>query len=94
LKQYQVTRKRQVTIPKKLAESTGIKPGDLVVFEATTKDSIFLRKASGIRDEKDLENIRSAILAFAKDVPKIKKQIDLSETALIENISRHFSAKR
>ncbi|TLY05721.1 MAG: AbrB/MazE/SpoVT family DNA-binding domain-containing protein [Thaumarchaeota archaeon] len=28
LKQYQVTKKLQVTIPKKLAEKAGIEPGD------------------------------------------------------------------
>ncbi|MDA4112917.1 MAG: AbrB/MazE/SpoVT family DNA-binding domain-containing protein [Thaumarchaeota archaeon] len=33
MKHYQVTKKLQVTIPKKLADKTGIKPGDSVAFE-------------------------------------------------------------
>jgi AbrB family looped-hinge helix DNA binding protein len=94
LKQYQVTRKRQVTIPKKLAESMGIKPGDLVVFEAATPGSILLRKASNSESENDLEDVRSAILNYAKEVPKIKKQIVLAEAALIENISGQFTFER
>ncbi|TMQ00873.1 MAG: AbrB/MazE/SpoVT family DNA-binding domain-containing protein, partial [Thaumarchaeota archaeon] len=44
LKQYQVTKKLQVTIPKKLAEKAGIEPGDSVVFDEADGE-ITLRKA-------------------------------------------------
>ena len=84
-----MTKNRQVTIPKKLADSAGIKPGDFVEFEVASKNSILLRKTSGRKGKNDLE-VRSAILSYAKDVPKIKKQIGLAESALIENISRRL----
>ncbi|MDA4112397.1 MAG: AbrB/MazE/SpoVT family DNA-binding domain-containing protein [Thaumarchaeota archaeon] len=92
MKLYQVTRKRQVTLPKKLAEKRGIKPGDTVVFEES-EDAIILRKSSSNNRKEDLDNIRRAIRRYSNDIPKIKEAVKLSEASLIENLSRHLSPK-
>ncbi|MDA4131273.1 MAG: AbrB/MazE/SpoVT family DNA-binding domain-containing protein [Thaumarchaeota archaeon] len=92
MKQYQVTRKRQVTLPKKLAEKKGIKPGDTVVFEES-EDAIVLRKSSSSNTKEDFDDIRRAIKAYSRDIPKIRKAVKLAEAALIENLSRHISVK-
>ena len=88
MKYYQVTRKRQVTIPKILADKKGIKPGDSVFFEET-QDAILLRReqeSSGI----DEQALRKLIEGFVQDVPSIRKHLKRSERALNENLSRHI----
>ena len=93
MKQYQVTRKRQITLPKKLADKKGIKPGDVVVFEESG-DAIIVRKSSlRDRNQEDLDNIRRAIKRYSKDIPMIKKAVEQSRRALIENLSRHVSSE-
>ncbi|MHB1867436.1 MAG: AbrB/MazE/SpoVT family DNA-binding domain-containing protein [Nitrososphaerales archaeon] len=87
MKYYQVTRKRQVTIPKILADKKGIKPGDSVFFEET-QDAILLkrqRESSGV----DEQALRKIIQRFAEDVPSIRKHLKRSEHALNENLSRN-----
>jgi AbrB family looped-hinge helix DNA binding protein len=92
LKQYQVTSKRQVTIPKYLAERKGIKPGDSVLFEET-KEGIVLKRAAGQSRRQDREALRKTIEAFMmEDVPLIRKQLKRSRRALNENLSRHISS--
>ena len=86
MKQYQVTRKLQVTIPKKLAEKTGIRPGDSVVFEEMD-GSITLRKAGRI--EVDQEELESVIDDLAKDMKKVGPRIREGRQELIEDLSRH-----
>lgn len=88
MKQYQVTSKRQVTIPKHLAERKGIKPGDSVLFEETA-EGIMLKRAGESRRQ-DHEALRRTIEAFVMDdIPLIRRQLKRSKRALNENLSRH-----
>jgi AbrB family looped-hinge helix DNA binding protein len=91
LKQYQVTSKRQITIPKSLAERKGIKPGDSVLFEEA-ECGILLKRAGG-SPKQDREALRRTIEAFMlDDVPAIRKQLKRSKRAINENLSRHISS--
>jgi AbrB family looped-hinge helix DNA binding protein len=89
MKQYMVTRKLQVTIPKKLAEKTGIRPGDSVVFEEAG-GAITLRRAG--RAEFDREGLLSAIQGLAGDMQKVGPRVKDAERALVEDLSGHVSA--
>ena len=80
-----------MTIPKNLAAKAGIKPGDSVVFEDAGDDQIVLKRAGS--SSNNSSDVKSAIESFVKDVPRIKKQLKESESALIENLSRHLSSK-
>lgn len=91
MKHYQVTRKLQVTIPKKLAERTGIKPGDSVVFEDADNDTIILKKVTG--PHQDSQAVKLAIDELGKDLARIRSQIRKSESALVENLSRNITSK-
>jgi AbrB family looped-hinge helix DNA binding protein len=93
LKQYQVTRKRQITIPKRLADKKGIKPGDTVIFEEAGDSILFKKSRKHHPKYNDSDRVRKAIRLYAEDIPKIKKGIKLAESALIENFSRHLSSK-
>jgi AbrB family looped-hinge helix DNA binding protein len=88
MKQYQVTKKLQVTIPKKLADKTGIRPGDSVVFEESG-GAITLRRAG--RGEVDQAKLKSAIEDMARDMEKVGPKVKEAERGLIENLSRHLS---
>ena len=90
MKQYQVTRKMQVTIPKRLAERAGIRPGDSVVFEEVN-DVIALRKVAD--SQGSAQEIRVAIQDFVRDVPKIRSRLKEAESGLIEDLSRHVGPK-
>lgn len=88
MKQYQVTRKLQVTIPKKLADKTGIRPGDSVIFEEAG-GAITLRKVGRVRvDRRDLI---SAIEGLAGDMDKVGPKVKEAEVGLVEGLSRHLS---
>jgi AbrB family looped-hinge helix DNA binding protein len=76
-----------VTIPKRLADKQGIKPGDSITFEEL-EDAIVLKKVS--QSSKNYDNLRMAIREFSKDIPKIRKAVKESELSLIENLSRHL----
>lgn len=90
MRTYQVTRKFQVTIPKKIAEKVGIRPGDSVVFEEG-EDGIFIKK---IREMKQSpEELRSVIKNFVKDISQVKPQIKKAREALIENLSRNIDTE-
>ena len=88
MRQYQVTRKLQVTIPKKLAEKTGIKPGDSVVFEEEG-GAITLRRAG--RSGTDRRSLISAIEGLAGDMEKVGPKVKQAERGLVEGLSRHVS---
>lgn len=90
MKQYQVTRKLQVTIPRRIAEKVGIKPGDSVLFDESS-GTITLRKAEA--QHQDAEEVRIAVEEFARDVRGIRTHLKKSESALVENLSRHITSK-
>ncbi|MFI5422158.1 MAG: AbrB/MazE/SpoVT family DNA-binding domain-containing protein [Nitrososphaerales archaeon] len=91
MKQYQVTSKRQVTIPKHLAEKKGIKPGDSVLFEETQEGIILKRVTES--DKLEYEALQKIITAFMTDVPVIRKHLRKSRRAISENFSRHLRSK-
>ncbi len=90
MRQYQVTRKMQVTIPKRIAERTGIKPGDAVVFEETPDERIVIRKVSG--SSVDAEEVARAFDILAGDMRQIKSYIGEAESGLIEGLSRQVGS--
>jgi AbrB family looped-hinge helix DNA binding protein len=87
LKQYQVTKKLQVTIPKKLAEKAGILPGDSVVFDEVGGE-ITLRKAAPQR--RSAKELGRAMDEFASDLRRIAPRIREAERELNANLSRHL----
>jgi AbrB family looped-hinge helix DNA binding protein len=91
LKRYRVTRKLQVTIPKRLADKKGIHPGDAVVFEETREDAIIIRKVAV--STPDLERARSAIDRFAEDAPKLRMHVQVAGSGLSESLSRHVTSE-
>jgi len=90
LKLYQVTKKLQVTIPKKLAKKAGIAPGDAVAFEEVNGE-ITLRKP--FQPRRSAKELNSAIQGFASDLEKIAPRVKEAGRALNENLSRHLSAE-
>lgn len=90
MKQYQVTRKLQVTIPKKLADKVGIKPGDSVLFDESS-GTIMLRKAAA--QHQDADDVRRAVEEFAREVRGIRAYLKRSESALAENLSGHVTSE-
>ena len=90
MKTYQVTRKLQVTIPKKIAEKTGIKPGDSVILEEG-EDGIVIKK---VRESKEKpKELISAIEDFSTDVAKVRKRIKEAGRALNEGLSGNIPAQ-
>lgn len=85
MRTYQVTRKFQVTIPKKIAQRAGIKPGDSVVFEEG-EDGIFIKKISAIKEKP--EELISVIEEFATDVARVRARIKEAGAALIEDLTQ------
>ena len=92
MKQYQVTRKMQVTIPRRIAERTGIRPGDAVVFEEMPDERIVITKVSGSRV--DVEKVAQAFDNLSADMRMIKRHVDETESGLIEGLSRHIGPQR
>ena len=90
MKQYQVTKKLQVTIPKKLAEKVGILPGDSVIFDEAGGE-ITLRKAGTQR--RSAKELSRAIDEFASDVKKIAPRMREAERELNASLSGHLRAK-
>jgi len=80
----------QVTIPKRIAERAGIKPGDAVVFEETPDERIVIKKVSG--SSMDVEKVAQAFDNLAGDMRKIKSHIDEAESGLIEGLSRYIGS--
>lgn len=92
MRQYQVTRKMQVTIPKSIADRTGIKPGDSVVFEATPDERVVIKKVSG--SGVDFEEAAAAFDDLARDMGKVRRHVDEAELGLIEGLSRYVDTQR
>lgn len=78
----------QVTIPKRLADRAGIRPGDSVVFEETRDDAIMIKKAAG--SNLKTETVRAAFDKFAKDMTKVRTHLAETEVAINEGLSRHI----
>jgi len=85
-----VTRKFQITIPKKMADKAGIKPGDSVIFEEG-EDGILIRKIGQTNEEP--EELISVIRDFAADVTKVRRHVRKAGEALNENLSRNIHAQ-
>ena len=92
MRQYQVTRKMQVTIPKRIAERTGIRPGDTVVFEEMPDERIVITKVLGSRI--NVEKVAEAFDNLSDDMRIIRRYIDETESGLIEGLSRHIGPQR
>lgn len=90
MKQYQVTKKLQVTIPKRLAEKAGIVAGDAVLFDEADGE-ITLRKAG--RPRRTADELRIAMIEFESDLEKITPRMKEAGRALNENLSRHVGAE-
>lgn len=90
MKQYQVTKKLQVTIPKKLAERVGILPGDSVIFEEVGGE-ITLRKGS--RRRRSASELSSALKEFASDLKTIEPHMKEARRRLNEDLSGHLRAQ-
>ena len=82
----------QVTIPKKLADRSGIRPGDAVVFEESPDDAIIIKKVASPKVE--TEKVRIAFDRFAKDMAKLRPRVLEAESGLNESLSRHISNER
>ncbi|MDA4116320.1 MAG: AbrB/MazE/SpoVT family DNA-binding domain-containing protein [Thaumarchaeota archaeon] len=91
MRQYQVTRKMQVTIPKRIAERTGIKPGDSVVFEETPDERIMIRKVSG--SSFDAARVLTAFDNLASDMTKIRSHVIEARSGLIEGLSGYIDSQ-
>lgn len=89
MRQYQVTRKLQVTIPKPIAKQLHIKPGDAVVFEKAGRAVLVKKAGSRISDLKDMAD---AVEALARDMRKVGRHIGAAERSLDENLSRHIGS--
>jgi len=90
MKQYQVTKKLQVTIPKKLAQRLGITPGDSVVFDEANGE-ITLRKVG--RPHRNAKEVELALREFASDMERLTPYVRQAKRTLNENLSRYLRAK-
>ena len=89
MKQYQVTRKLQITIPKPIAEELHIRPGDAVVFERAGR-AVLVKKASSRND--NVTDMARTVEALAKDMRKVGRFMRAAERSLDENLSRHVGS--
>lgn len=89
MKNYHVTRKLQITIPKVLARDLGIRPGDSVVFEKAG-GAMLVKKVGGHSWRQG--ELEDAVGDFARDMTKLRKYVKVAERSLAENLSRHFPA--
>jgi len=87
MKQYQVTRKLQITIPKSIARELHIRPGDAVVFERTGR-AVLVKKASP--QIGDAEGMTVAVRALARDMRKVGKYMRAADRTLDDSLSRHI----
>ncbi len=89
MKNYHVTRKLQITIPKVLARDLGIRPGDSVVFEKAG-GAVLVKKAGAQLWKR--EELKEAVEALAQDMRKLQKHVKIAERSIAENLSRHIGA--
>lgn len=87
MKNYQVTRKLQITIPKLLAKELGIRPGDAVVFEKAGGAVLVKKTGAQVRD---LRELRDTVEGFAMDMAKIGKYVTVAERSISADLSRHL----
>jgi AbrB family looped-hinge helix DNA binding protein len=90
VKTYQVTRKLQVTIPKRLADKVRIKPGDSVIFNEAG-GVIVMKKVSDVKVE--AEELKRTIEEFATEATTLKPYVRKVKSLLIENLSGHIPTK-
>jgi len=50
MEKTKVTEKYQVTIPKKIREKIGLKPGETIIVEAKSRDEIRLKRFARVKD--------------------------------------------
>ena len=89
MKQYQVTRKLQITIPKPIAKELHIRPGDSVVFEKAGR-AVLVKRASPRNDS--VTDMAEAVEALAKDMRKVGRFMRTAERSLDEDLSRHIGS--
>jgi AbrB family looped-hinge helix DNA binding protein len=90
MKNYHVTRKLQITIPKILAKQLGIRPGDAVTFQQAGS-AILVEKAGGV--VRDSAKLKEAVEALAKDMVKVSRHVKTGERSLAADLSRHFNSQ-
>ena len=89
MRQYQVTRKLQITIPKPIAKELHIRPGDAVIFERAGR-AVLVKKASSRND--DVQEMAEAVEALARDMRKVGKFMRGAEMSLDESLSGHIGS--
>ncbi len=89
MKQYQVTRKLQITIPKPIAKELQIRPGDAVVFERTGR-AVLVKKAFSRVD--NIKEMADAVEALAQDMSKVGRYTRAAERSLDKSLSRHIGS--
>jgi AbrB family looped-hinge helix DNA binding protein len=87
MKTYHVTRKFQITIPKRLAKELRLNPGDTVVFQKAGNAVLVKKSRTQVRDRIELMN---TVEAFARDMEKVGKHTVNAERAITANLSRHI----
>ena len=90
MRQYVVTRKLQITIPKPLAKELHIRPGDAVTFEMAGRAVIVKRAALAVRDPAEMAE---AVQALARDMRKVGRYVRAAESSLGANLSRHIDSQ-
>ncbi len=84
MRNYHVTRKLQITIPKVLARELGIRPGDSVVFEKAG-GAVLVKKAGG--QARGYAELKDTVENLAKDMERLRKYVKIAERAIAENLS-------
>jgi len=90
MRNYQVTRKLQITIPKVLAKELRIRAGDAVVFEKAGNALLVKKAGTQIRDYTEL---KETVEALAEDMEKVGKHIEMVERSIGANLSGHIGPK-
>jgi len=89
MRQYVVTRKLQITIPKPIAKELHIRPGDAVTFEMAGS-AVIKRAALAVRDPAEMAE---AVQALARDMRKVGRYVRAAESSLGANLSRHIDSQ-
>jgi bifunctional DNA-binding transcriptional regulator/antitoxin component of YhaV-PrlF toxin-antitoxin module len=87
VKQYQVTRKLQVTIPHVLAKELRIRPGDTVVFQKAGNAVLMKKSKAEVHDRAELVQV---IEGFAADMANVGKYVRTARRAIAASLSRHI----
>jgi AbrB family looped-hinge helix DNA binding protein len=84
MKNYHVSRKLQITIPKVLARDLDIGPGDSVVFEKVGGAMLVKKAGAHVWRRRELEQ---TVNALARDMTRIRKHAKAAERFFAENLS-------